>query len=300
MTEYTSWGEVPDHLRTMTQLADLDLPRKPIGAPRATITSRYPTGRTAIYDLFDLAESVPTQTSATRLDAGGGPPRCARCGAHPDTPPTLYSRNGQDRHLCFTCHRIEQIRDRQHELAERRLAAAAWAAAILADPTVALISFTHHAPPAAPSGRRRDPVAVTLDACDTSGVVLLRPVTVALVGPRSKHLPAKAITLTQVLPTLAGALAGRRLIPWRSTQAEALATAVRAHPDPQDPHVKQIGDQLAEVAKHPAGLAGRVTDWRGQLDLDLAVRPAIGPGRADRYALLVRRMAHTHDPEGDH
>jgi hypothetical protein len=300
MPEYTWWGEVPDHLRTMTQLADLDLPRKPNGPVRASITTRYPTGRTNTYDLFDLADSVPTTTSATRLDAGGGPARCERCGAHPDTPPTLYTRGGQDRHLCPTCHRIEQIRDRQHESTERRLAAVTWAAEILADPAVALISFTHHTPPAVSSGRRRDPVAVTLDACDTRGAVLLRPVTVALAGPRSKQLPAKAIALANVLPTLADALVERRLVPWHSTQAVALANAVRAYPDRQDPHVNQVGGQLADLAKRPAGLAGRVTDWRGQLDLDLTLRPAIDPVRADRYALLLRRMAHTDDPGAEH
>ncbi|MFG2919007.1 hypothetical protein ACGF0D_39785 [Kitasatospora sp. NPDC048298] len=133
---YARWAEVPDHLRTRTQLAALDLPRQAAGPVRATIETRNPgTGRKDEFDLYDVRESVPTAATAAQLLSAGvrrttNTRTCEDCGAHPETPCTPAA---DGRALCGTCAHITRLRIRQAEIRAAAQDVAETAARLLAD-----------------------------------------------------------------------------------------------------------------------------------------------------------------------
>ena len=153
---FTNWGEVPRHLRTKTQLADLDLPRVPGTDPAARVHDRGPQGPKRTYELYDMNASVPSPASARQLEAararqGSDARRCAHCGARTDGTASQYHDAKADAWigLCWTCLHIARLRDFQNRLATDRARHAAWAASLLARDTAALVHVT---PIAAPPG----------------------------------------------------------------------------------------------------------------------------------------------------
>ena len=289
---YTWWGEVPDRLRTKTQLADLDLPRIPGAGPAGAIHTRGPHGRKDTFDLYDITASRPSPASAGQLEAARArrdpaQRRCAGCGAHPDYPPTAHRDPGADSGwalLCRACLHIARLRESQQRCAATRERIAAEAAAWLAADHAAVVHVTVITPGPAENGRARRAVALIVDAVTPSGARLVR-MPVRLARSRSPLVPDTAIPETEAIPALTELFAGRDVIEWSSGALDPIRAALT------DP----------EAAVRPREwilLEGKVTGWRGDLDphtRTLLIPP--DPGRADLMALLIRRMAADHNPE---
>lgn len=226
--EYSWWGEVPDHLRTATQLAALDLPRQPAGPVRATIKARNPgTGRKDDFDLYDLRESIPSPASAAQLTAAASrrtvSRTCEDCGAHPETP-CIPAADG--RALCGTCAHITRLRTRQAEAAAAVQDVTETAARILADEHLAVVhvDYTPGEPTAA--GTPRPPAAARLTALDRTGRALYDR-TVRLTGPRTPGAPDHAVGPAPALEDLTGLLAQRTVVIWTPGDLGPLSDALR-------------------------------------------------------------------------
>ena len=300
---YDGWHQVPEHLRTRTQLADLDLPRVPGGPVRAYVTAPGPVRRRETFDLYDLRESAPSPASANQLAAAATRRTrleydCADCGAHTESPlvrfrpqPPDASPDRTGRPLCWCCLAIARLRDAQTRCADARHTAARWAAAHLADTSAALVAVTVTIPPPSPSGRVRKPIAARIEACDTTGARIV-DVTVALAGPRTRGLPADAVPLLDARPTLHHRLGDRRRLTWHSTDLHPLREYVA--------HTAAEPDAFGglELFAHGDALAPHVSAWRGEIDPGTRTpRTPLHPGRADRMALLLRRIATDHTKE---
>ena len=292
-TEYDSWEQVPEHLRTKTQLADLDLPRVPGGEKTARVYDRGPHGRRGGFDLYDARASMPSPASARQLEASRfrqteDSRGCQDCGAHTDGPATPFHDDAREEwvRLCWACLHIARLRQTQHNLAAARCRAAEKAAALLAADTAAVVHVAAIAPPAGENGRPRRPVAAVVEAVTPSGVGLVS-MTVRLNQSRSTLIPPDAVPLADALPHLGEVVAGRDLVEWAVGALRPLEDAFAA-PDGQNPRRERVT------------LEREVAVWRGEID-PRTRRPLalIEPGRADRMALLIRRIAADHDPEGN-
>ncbi|MFJ1758343.1 hypothetical protein [Kitasatospora sp. NPDC088134] len=226
---YTRWAEVPDHLRTTTQLAALDLPRQAAGPVRATIETRNPgTGRKDEFDLYDVRESVPTAATAAQLLAAStrrttNTRTCEDCGAHPETPCTPAA---DGRALCGTCAHITRLRTRQAEVRAAAQDVAETAARLLADEHLAVlqIGYTPGEPTAAKTPR--PPAAARLTVLDRTCHVLYDR-TVRLTGPRTPGAPSRAIDPAPALADLTNLLAERTVLLWSPTDPDPLYDALR-------------------------------------------------------------------------
>lgn len=288
---YDGWHTVPEHLRTKTQLADLDLPRIPGGEPVGYVYDRGPHGRKGTFELYDLAASVPSLATGVQLDIararqGRDVRRCEKCGARPEQRPTPHrSSEGEEvMLLCHACLHIARLRAAQHRAASDRAAACRDAAYWLAADTAALIHLAPITPPPAPDGRAKRPLALVVGAFTPSGRVLYRT-TVRLNRSRNPIVPTDATPADEAFPALRNAVAGRDLIEWASGSLKHLDGALTAPAEP------------ARTWREITALDTRVTAWRGQIDPRTHRRiPARDPGRADLMALLIRRMAADHNP----
>lgn len=291
---YTWWSEVPDHLRTKTQLADLDLPRIPGAGPVDAIHTRGPHGRKDTFDLYDITTSLPSPASAKQLESARAKQdpaqrRCAECGARPDYPPTAHHDPATESGsvlLCRACLHITRLRSMQQHIAVTRAQFAAEAAAWLAVDRAAVVHVTVITPPPAENGRARRAVALNVDAVTPSGAWLVR-MPIRLARSRNPLVPDGAIPESEAIPALADHFAGRDVIQW-STGALAPIEAALTEPAGTD---RRRTRTLLEVI---------ATAWRGDLDpctRSFATPP--DPGRADLMALLIRRMAADHTPEPD-
>jgi hypothetical protein len=287
MTEYYySWHEVPEHLHTRTQLAALDLPRIPGGPVHAQVAARGGDGRRGVFDLYTLAESTPSPASAKALAAAiarrdPAAHRCQDCGANTDQPttPSQPADPGQSIRLCWTCLHIHRLRTHQASLARMRETAAAQAAAWLAEDNAAVLAVTTISPPPTDSGKPRPAIAAVIDAVTPGGAPLLH-LTVHLRASRFPHLvPEAAVDRGTAAPALRTALRDRPLIDWHAADLDPLRTI--------------LGPFDAVTAHHH--LSQAVTVWRSTIDptTDRLI-PAAHPGRADRMALLIHRIADDH------
>jgi hypothetical protein len=298
-TQYTAWYEVPAHLRTRTQLAALDLPRIPAGPVRATVYAHGGTSRKSTFELYDIHESAPSPTSAKTLAAAAArrdpaTHQCQDCGARTDTPTTAhYLPHGTDRetlYLCWSCLHIHRLRDAQARLAAQLPDLAARAHAWLTADSAAVLSITTLTPPPTDSGRPRPPVAATIDAVTPSGAPLLA-LTVRLRATRQfpTLIPTDALDLDTATPQVLTALAGRQLISWQPDDLKAIASTLPPVSDrPSEQPTYQFGSRIAD-------LSAMVAAWRGELNptTRTTLHPH-HPGRADRMALLIQRIATHH------
>ncbi|MGW4380927.1 hypothetical protein [Kitasatospora sp. NPDC004531] len=281
---YTWWGDLPPHLVTRTQLAELDLPRQPGGPVRARITATGPHGRKGTFDLFDLGESVPTPATGAQLAAAAarrttGTRACEQCGARPETPCTQID----GWLLCGACAHVHHLRARQQQAAEQARAAAEQAARLHADERLAVLAVTYtHRPtpgtgPVRPAGRRPHH----------------RP------RPR-RHHPLRPHAAPDRPPHPRRARRHRRTRPGPR----------RPRRHPRHPHRGALDDDLGPLhsalrrlrVDHPRllpdgfqrvhRLAMLVTLWRGDLDPTTGRhRAPTPPGTADRLLHLLRRAA---------
>ncbi len=280
MTSYSSWHDVPEHLFTRTQLEEMDMPRIPAGDPVATVTAPGARRNKETFRLFDVAQTAPSPATARQLRAararhGFDAYRCADCAAVSERPLGFGVGEDRGRRLCWACHRISALRHSQRLAAADRASAAAWAASLVADPAVLTVLTTPVPPPPAPSGRVGKLVAVTVQAADMN-LSTVADLTVDMTGPRSKPLPNGAPPAEAAWPALRRAFDGRRLLTWDRTGLDLIRPALDG----------------AEVIG-PGTLAWNAEAWRGLINADQPSkrRPARHPGRADRMALLLHRIA---------
>lgn len=280
-THYDSWSDVPpDTFLTRTQLAELDLPRRP-GPLAATVGGYDFRDKKATIDLYRVDESTPSPASARQLAAARrrapdapDPRTCTDCGAHPELPVTVYQDSAR---LCRTCTHIRALRTTQTTAAAARAHAAELAAGLLADDRLAVLHIELTDRGTTPSGVRRTPSAARAVILDGTGR-LLTDTTVRLIGPRSAGIPDDATDPETAAPALSEALAGRRILHWAHTGSGPLRQAVRgvfptAHATLHDLHDLTIR-------------------WRGDIDFRTRqTRPAIPPGRADRMLYLLHQIA---------
>lgn len=278
--EYDGWRAVPGHLYTKTQLAGLDLPRRP-GQIAARVSAGDYRGKPEVFDLYDIAASAPSAASAKHLEAAAARRRftaCADCGAHPDT--GLSQVTGR----CETCLHIESLRKAQAEAQRRRAVHTRHAAERVADPATLVVWIDEHTPPPAPSGRARKPVAHTLTAVSASGEPVLHlSYRLPGVGPRVRAVPDGAVSPQDAAAALAP-LGERHFVTWTHLHLWHLV------------HLA-IGKDPGYLTPYGTAMDTAVTWWRGDLDPRTGhARRALSPGNADRLALLLRRMAADHAP----
>lgn len=294
MTVYDAWWQVPEHLRTRTQLADLDLPRIPGGPAVASIETRNAIGRKDCFELYDLRASQPSPASAAALQAAAARRtravyRCEDCGAHPSSPAHPYRPAPQEpvRHLCRACLHVARLREFQALLAERRAEFAEAARQIVATNTAAILHTTVLTPAPGPSGRKKPAVAWAVTALLPDGTTLVQ-LAARLRRSRDPLVPVGALDLPDALTRLREVLAGRELVVWhRGLDLEPIAAALL----PQ----AATASELACYQQHRRN----ITDlhwaagwWHGEVDPDTRqLRAPEHPGRADRMALLLRRIA---------
>ncbi|WP_282206822.1 hypothetical protein [Kitasatospora fiedleri] len=284
---YLWFGEVPEHLLTKTQLASLELPRRPGGPVRATVEGRTPGG-TDTFDLYDLGESVPTAATGAQLAAAAARSATARlceeCGARPEAPPAARTdpKNGPGRLLCRSCLAIDKIRHTQQLLRAESAAAAKELADLVAERGEHLVVLdAAYTLRSTPSGRQV-PAAAALTALDLFGTVLFRRV-LRLTGPRTPCPDPDAVPAAATLDGLSGILAGRTVLMWDLDDLDALHAALR-----------RAGiDVPAFLPRRRRSLHELVTRWRADVTTNARLRPAIAPGTADRLLHLVHLVAGT-------
>lgn len=295
-TAYDTWRDVPEHYRTRTQLADLDLPRVPGGDPVAFIETRNATGRRDCFDLYDATTSQPSPATANTLEAAAARRsakcyRCQDCGARTDSPTTAFRLPGKATvsELCRTCLHIGHLRRNQAAHRPGRMDIIARAAAWLLKDTAAVIEVTAHTPQPGESGRRKPAVALTVDAVTPSGHPLAH-LSIRLRHSRHALVPADAMDPDTAFTHLRTILDGRVPIAWRTGDLDPILPALLVDVPPD-------GD-LSAHWRRPAvrSLHDAVATWRGELDPTTGrlLAPTLRPGRADRMALLIRRMATDH------
>jgi hypothetical protein len=281
---------VPEHLRTKTQLADLDLPRIPGGEAVGYVHDRGPHGRKGDFDLYDLATSLPSPATAGQLQAArhrseSDGRRCAACGARPDQRPTTHrdpGENGAAALLCHPCLHIARLRETQHRIATERTEACHLAATWLAEDTAALVHAAPISPPPGPDGRPKHPLALAVGAFTPGGTLLYRA-TVRLNRSRNPIVPTDAVPAEEAFEALSANLTGRCVIEWSTGALKHLGG------------VPTFPNEPSRSAPCLFVLDRRVAAWRGQIDphtYRLTTPP--DPGRADLMALLIRRMAADH------
>ncbi|MFE7524632.1 hypothetical protein ACFU7Y_02810 [Kitasatospora sp. NPDC057542] len=287
LPEYTWWGEVPAHLTTKTRLADLDLPRQPGGPARATIATRNAIGRKAVFDLYDVRESVPTSATAAQLAAAAarrttGSRTCEECGARPEAPCTQTSDGWL---LCTACAHIHRLRARQKEATERAQVVAEQAARICDDERLVVLAVDYTRRPPTDSGVPRPPAAARITVLDPRNALPPYDRTLRLTGPRTPGAPADAVDAGPALADLTALLAEHTVLLWTETDLKPLYDALR--------HLKlNTGNFLPSGHDRVHRLQTLAALWRADID------PATGhprtptpPGTADRLLYLLRRMA---------
>lgn len=131
MQTYSWWDQVPESLKTKTQLGEMGY--KPGGLPRAEI--EYGRGRKhRIYDLYDVSEAIAKQATPAQLaaleQARLAQRTCKRCGKVVEKPSHLSARGN-----CGTCRGEIAAKKRTKEVASMR----DWARALLASPDALIL-----------------------------------------------------------------------------------------------------------------------------------------------------------------
>ncbi|PZG04855.1 hypothetical protein C1I95_33045 [Micromonospora craterilacus] len=291
LPRYKGWRQVPAGLLSKSQLADLDLPRVPGGAPvRARVETRDWRDRKTVVDLYSLAEALPSAATIGQLVAARARASASRvcegCGARPDR--SLPCVNG--RHLCQLCSRIVSLQQLAEKAAADRASVVAWARQMVAPDLLPpyVVRVKQILRPPAPSGRQNlNPVALWVDAVDTTGRRLVNT-TVRLAGPRVRAVPAGAVDPASVEEQIVSLLAAPVIVTWTDNELTPLHILYRVKP------------ASGWYGGNPNAMSWRATYWRGDVNPDayhFSRRSAINAVRADRTLLLLRRMAATDLPD---
>lgn len=187
MIHYFTWSEIPDHLKTKTQLASLGLKPAPGQQPVAQRVGGY-----GPYDLFDIAGAVPKRQPSPRQIAALETARNA-LRKHQKCPRCHQFNPNEDGKLCDDCHAADGRRQAQR-----------WSSEILATNFIVLDTET----------TGLDPIAdaiIEIAILDRDGGILLN----ALINPPSPIPPdataihgiddamvADAPSLADIAPTL--------------------------------------------------------------------------------------------------
>ncbi|WP_194918199.1 hypothetical protein [Catenulispora rubra] len=294
-TVYEGWWEVPDGLLLASQLAAMDLPRIPGGEVAGIVQAEnwHARGRDDQFRLYRLSDSLPSTASATQLEAADAKRtknrvyRCEECGAFSEQALPRYPlddqllKNIEPRYLCRCCRHITRLTGYQAHHGARRAAAARWAATMAAAGAALAVTAAEVRPEGTtPSGKRHPITGIAVLAFDIAdgrkvfdATVLRRP---AKAGQRTKE----QLDPEPGAKRLRAAIEGRSLIGWTLKDLEPLRPILAPN---SGRHVA-----LGEEAH------ARVTDWRSDIDVRTGrPRAATNPGRPDRLALLIRRIATT-------
>lgn len=291
---YERWSDVPAGLVTRTRLADADPPRRPGGPVRARVRDFNWRGKPETFDLYTVAESVPTAATGRQLAAAAQRRAagrvCEGCGGVGQLP--LLEHDG--RRVCAACRHLARLAEKQKALRVRRAELARWAGVLLSGRlAVVWVELTEAS--LTGSGRARPPLAGRVQVADETGRVL-EDVLVRLAGPRTRGAPADAVSADEGAGRITRALQGRRRLVWGplgdvTARLEALGHPVDLDPAPIVPSGHGI--------LWPDDAASRYAQWCGELD------PATGklrtpwpPGSADRLWYLLTQMTGTDRTEG--
>lgn len=289
---YEGWWQVPDGLLLASQLAAMDLPRIPDGPPAGIVQAEnwHAHSRDDAFRLYRLSESLPSPSSAAQLEAAdakrakGRVYRCEGCGAFSEQSLVRYPLGDQllkdvePRFLCGCCRHLTRLTGYQSYYAARRAGAARWAQRMTAAGAALAVHAAEVRPEGTTAGGKRHAATgiavLAFDVADGRKVfdatVLRRP---AKTGARIKG----QLDPEPGASKLRAAVEGRTLIGWRSEDLEPLRPILA----PNSRHTTLGEDAYT-----------RVTDWRGDLDVRTGrPRSATSPGRPDRLALLIRRIA---------
>ena len=290
-THYEGWWEVPAGLLLASQLAAMDLPRIP-GGPAAGIVQAenwHAYGRDDNFRLYRLSESLPSSASAAQLEAADAKRIrnrvywCEECGAWSEQALPRYPLgdlllNGiEARHLCGCCRHITRLTGYQAYYAARRAQSIAWAARMAA-PGAALAVTASEIRPAAPHRRASGTRSPASPSWPSTSPTAAKPST----PPCCASPPARCQDQGDAGPRARrGQAARRHRRPHADLLARAAVGALRPILAPNSRHTR-----LGEEAQT------RVTNWRSDLDVRIGhLRVATDPGRPDRLALLIRRIA---------
>lgn len=282
---YHGWREVPYGLVTKTQLSQLEFPRTP-GRVVAEVSTTDYNGKLTTLDLYRLADSDPTQTSAARLrELATSAPKvrtCQDCGAHTEHP------LDPARPLCRTCVYILRLRRNQADCAERRALGAAEVADWLDQDGVAVVEVKTTTPPRTPSGKIRPTTAARIRAVDVATEKRILDVHMRLVPARSKFIPDGAGDPETIIPQIHDALLGRPLLAWSEVELVNLRS--------EAPH-DQWRTYSAKRDMRSVQLIS--TWWRGDVDpydppmAGVSARMATYPGTPERLLLHLQRIGAT-------
>lgn len=287
------WRDVPPRTHaTRTQLARADQPRLPGPTPAAYVNGFDYRGKPTTTELFALADTAPTASSARQLAAAAArrteSRTCPECGAHCQQPLTEFA----GRPLCPMCRRIAQVRDLQDRLAAKRAELAQWASRLLDDEHVAVVWAQVQQQPFTPAGNPRPPLAVQMTAVDHQGRALLDDV-IRLAGPRAAAMPKGALAPQEGARRLNDVLGGRRLVCWTDAALEPVSRRLAALGHPVRLNIVSSRPGPGWDGQEDTTVRGRITLWRGELDPATGeLLPVWEPGRADRLHLLLDRMKH--------
>lgn len=285
---FERWGDVPAELVTRTRLGDADPPRRPGGPVRARVRDFNWRGKAETFDLYAVAESVPTAATGRQLAAAAQRRAvgraCEGCGGVGQLP--LLEHEG--RRVCAACRHLAQLAEKHEALRVRRAELGVWARGLLSGPLAVVWVELTAAPPAG-SGRARPPLAGRVQVADETGRVL-EDVLVRLAGPRTRGAPAAAVSAEAGAGAgrIARVLEGRRRLVWGPLGDVTARLEVLGHPAGLD-------RALAVPGGHgivwPDDVASRYAQWCGELD------PATGrlrtpwpPGSADRLWYVLTQM----------
>ncbi|MFJ5951451.1 hypothetical protein [Streptomyces noursei] len=294
LVSFGRWREVPPRTHaTRTQLARADQPRLPGPAPAAYVNGFDFRGKPTTTELFALADTVPTASTARQLAAAAArrteTRTCPECGAHCQQPLTEFA----DRPLCPMCRRIAQVRDLQDRLTAKRLELAQWASRLLGDESVAVVWAQVQQQPRTPAGNPRPPLAAHMTAVDHQGRALLDEV-VRLAGPRAAAMPKGALPPQEGARRLNDVFGGRRLVCWTDAALEPVVRRLAALGHPVRLNIVSSRSGPGWDRQEDTTVRGCITFWRGELDPTTGeLLPVWEPGRADRLHLLLDRMTRT-------
>ncbi|MEU0345088.1 hypothetical protein ABZ092_40715 [Streptomyces bobili] len=284
---YERWGDVPAGLVTRTRLGDADPPRRPGGPVRARVRDYNWRGKAETFDLYAVAESVPTAATGRQLAAAAqrraAGRACEGCGGVGQLP--LLEHDG--RRVCAACRHLARLAEKQQELRVRRAELGLWARGLLSRP-LALVWVELTAAPLSGSGRARPPLAGRVQVADETGGVL-EDVLVRLAGPRTRGAPAGAVSAGEGAGRIARVLEGRRRVVWGPLGEVTARLEVLGHPVDFD---RALAVPSGHGILWPDDVASRYAQWCGELD------PATGrlrtpwpPGSADRLWYVLAQMA---------